>query len=1019
MFPTGDSETPSLSRLVTGVLAGECALFVGAGLSRDSGAPSGADLAYELAEKFLGDSADGMTLADVAALIDAGEGRRALNEYIVDRLNGLSPSETVLAIPKYSWKAIYTTNFDTLVEQAYAGSAEARQRLVPVYSNRDRMDLQLGDVPLYKLHGCITRANTAEGRLTLTPEDFVLYGKIRNRLVARLVDTLSDLPVLYAGFGRSDPDFVSVLLQVEEAAGELAPPRRGYALQPRFTEHEVRRWEQKRVTLVPHTASEFFATLAEAPPAPAPPSVEVARSGLQSRRDGISESLLGDLRRNFDVVDDEIGGDPDAPLFFSGAAPTWSTVAASIDAKRDVADALLEAALVDPLLDNRGTQLLVVHSEAGTGKTTLLRRTAFDMCHDWNRVVIALKPYGELDVLTVEQLQAAIGERVYVVVDNAAKLGRELADFLASARRLRLKITVLVAARTNEWRDAQSAAALRVTEEFELGRLSSDEINRVLDTLAANNGLGLLAGQSRSDQVRAFESRAQKQLLVALREATEGREFDEIIVDEYNNIPTEQGQRAYLLIAALHRFGMLVRAGLLHRSLGVPFTELETAVFRPTERVIIPHQSAGDLDYHYSTRHPLIAEILVDRVLNNERRRVEYYRDLIAELDIGYASDADAYRQLTRGLNRRLLKGFEDPASRRALMAELLELDPLDAYVHQHAAMMEMDLRDYESAAKHLERAIELLPMDPSIRDTEGLLTLRSAEAEPEPVVAEARFGRAEDIFERAITRRPDEPFGYRNLAETYRAWASRAEREDDPEKAAEYRGLAYQTALRGVAACPDAEMLFLILGQLEEEVGEVERARAAFGAALRRNPSAVGARFMASRLEERVGETGSAVAILEDGLGPSGDDPELHARLAQLLAEVAPDRAMDIRSHFEAALLGAARNYRPRLAYAAYLFGQGEFDRAAEHFARLDEIIVPARERFNWRKFAFPGLGGTHSGRVVRVFTEYAWIEFRQGAASVYWRWRADGVGPPALNSTVEYELRFTMKGPVATNVR
>src|SRR6202034_2000691 len=110
--------------------------------------------------------------------------------------------------------------------------------------------------------------------------------------------------------------------------------------------------------------------------------------------------------------------------------------------------------------------------------------------------------------------------------------------------------------------------------DYELGTLSDAEIDRVLDTLESNEQLNALAALSRSQQHDAFTARAEKQLLVALREATEGAAFDDIIVNEYQHIPSDEAKRAYLYVAALHRFNLVTRAPVLHRALGIPLSEL-------------------------------------------------------------------------------------------------------------------------------------------------------------------------------------------------------------------------------------------------------------------------------------------------------------------------------------------------------------------------------------------------------------------------------------------------------------
>jgi tetratricopeptide (TPR) repeat protein len=854
-----------------------------------------------------------------------------MNEWLLERLR-LSPKGALLAIPTFRWKSIYTVNFDTLLEDAFAATAAPIQRVHPLYSDKDPIaKLKPHEVPLYKLHGCISRANSDEGRLILTHEDTALVRQGRTRLFNRLFDDMADFSILFVGFRRQDPDFTSILVDVGQAAGALTGLPRSYALHPGFNDFEARRWEQRRVTLIDMSAEDFFRELTEmlAPDQRAlePEQKTDAMPSILTRKPRLTPEIISNIQQNFEIVDERVRGqEPNTAEFFIGGPPNWAAIAAGVDAKRDVIDDILGTLLTDPLLDRGTSQVVLVHAEAGTGKSTLLRRIAFELALSWDRIVLALKPYGSLDFLDLERVARAAAERVFVIVDDAVPVGREISVLAKNSRETKTKLTVIAAARTNEWREVYEEISIPGIEEFELDKLSLAEIKAVIDTLSRNDKLGLLAGTSEQTKIAAFQERAEKQLLVALREATEGKRFDEIVVDEYDRIPSPDAQRAYLLVAALHRLGILTRAGLLKRSIGIPFTELGHRVFEPAAKIIVPREVLDDTEQYYSTRHELIAQIVYDRKVQSERRSLEFYLDLLRNLDLGYSSDADAFKKISRGKNRQLLRDFKDPASQRELMGQMLELDPSDALVHQHAAMMELDNKNLMEASKHLNRAVELLPTDPSIRDTEGRLALASAIEETDALKANEKFARAEDIFLRNRQRRSDEPFAYRHLAETYTSWS---DRQSDRGKRVQYLSLAYQTLLEGLEKSNSISMLLQYQGELEQKLGNPEEARIAFHRALKDKPGALITRFMAARLEEQVGHPENGLKLLEDGLADSANSPELHYRIAVLMAVLQPGRENEIRAHFEAALLGPIRNYLPRLAFGAYLFSKRDFAKA------------------------------------------------------------------------------------------
>ncbi|MEA2597149.1 MAG: hypothetical protein QOF01_3618 [Thermomicrobiales bacterium] len=659
------SDNPNFEHLRDIIQSGNCVLFLGAGVSMDSGAPTGGQLTQELSKSYFPTEPAYTDLGLVAEAIDAGPGRRDLNSWLTQRFKGLTPQGALLSIPTYHWKSIYTVNFDELLEAAYEQVPNARQRLRPFYSSKDQMEgLGPDEVRYYKLHGSISRANSDDGRLVLSADDMLGVGESRQRFLNRLYDDLHEYTLFYVGFGRLDLDFRQIIAMVEKAASNPQDLRRSYALQPSLTPSQVITWEKKRVTLIGAKAAPFFEELNTALPewaryAPENPPTAPPVSSFTQKFPQVTQHLMLDVARNYEIIDERIKAvEPNTEEFFVGAQPNWGLIASGADAKRDLSDEIMGVVLKDEHLDRGDVQCVLIHAEAGSGKTTLLRRIGVDLALSWHRIVVSLKSIGRIEFVPLERLAQATKKRIYLLIDDATDSAGDLSKLLNKAKHAKTKLTVITNARSNEWRDASVDYNLEGIEQFELKPLSRREIDGVLITLADHNALGHLNEVSYEAQVAAFEKSADKQLLVALREATVGKNFDEIIIDEFDNIPSPDGQKAYLLVAALHRFGIPTRAGLLHRALHLPLKEVGRKVLDPTAKIIIVQQPIGDEDIYYTTRHPVIADIVFDRKLMNERRRREYYEELVTNLDLGYSSDLNAYNKLSRGKNKQLLRDF-------------------------------------------------------------------------------------------------------------------------------------------------------------------------------------------------------------------------------------------------------------------------------------------------------------------------------------------------------------------------
>src|SRR5262249_17893495 len=153
------------------------------------GAPTGRELASELSIELRGRVISD-DLLEVATILQQRVGRGPLVAALRKRLTGLTPTGGIATIPEYAWSAIYTTNFDQLVERAYR---RVGKDLTVVRSNYDWAKLERGDgPPLFKIHGCITE-DTVDGHrsgMVLTEHDYDDHAKYREALFARLAADL-------------------------------------------------------------------------------------------------------------------------------------------------------------------------------------------------------------------------------------------------------------------------------------------------------------------------------------------------------------------------------------------------------------------------------------------------------------------------------------------------------------------------------------------------------------------------------------------------------------------------------------------------------------------------------------------------------------------------------------------------------------------------------------------------------------------------------------------------------------
>ena len=257
------------ANLIQEIKRGNVVLFLGAGASMGSQDNSGKgmlgvrQLIDELSDRFLGGEEKSSTLASVSELAMSEADKTSVQIFIKQLFEHFNPAEFHLKIPLFRWKSIYTTNYDLLIEKAYAQVEDAPKKLVPIYSSTDRVDSLIvsdNDLPYVKLHGCINKIDEHDPPLILTTDQYVTHREKRASLFERLKTLGSSSTILFIGHSLEDSDIRQILQEVNSIT--TSRPRY-YALILDYSEMLGRLWEGKKVSLMKGTFKEFLDSLVE------------------------------------------------------------------------------------------------------------------------------------------------------------------------------------------------------------------------------------------------------------------------------------------------------------------------------------------------------------------------------------------------------------------------------------------------------------------------------------------------------------------------------------------------------------------------------------------------------------------------------------------------------------------------------------------------------------------------------------------------------------------------------------
>ncbi len=239
------SELPAL---VSYVRERRCVLFVGAGLSRPAGYPGWGDLMRHVVDGThaqLGDAArkDELELllaqskfAEVADQCRTLLGRTFFGRMMRDQLarRVAPPAATHKAIVETPYACIVTTNFDTLLEDAFAEWSDFGIPKAPTGMELSQHGTLLLDGAFFilKAHGTIDDDES----MVFTSEDYRRITHANPAFQAVMSSLLLTHAILFVGYSLSDPNFRLLMDSQLTTFGSDAPPR--YALMENVSDSE-------------------------------------------------------------------------------------------------------------------------------------------------------------------------------------------------------------------------------------------------------------------------------------------------------------------------------------------------------------------------------------------------------------------------------------------------------------------------------------------------------------------------------------------------------------------------------------------------------------------------------------------------------------------------------------------------------------------------------------------------------------------------------------------------------------
>ena len=570
------------SSLKSKILDGRCVLFLGAGATKESGGCTGKELS-DYIYRALGDTEVDNT-ASLAyytqELVDHGY-REDIERVIRERFKGIKPSDHFCKLTNIPWKAIYTTNYDDLVEKAYEKNryyncvVNTATALNPIYGDID--------IPLYKINGDINTAFSSGHPLIITLQDLKDAKKTRKLLLQQLMKDLTDTFV-FVGYSFSDQNEI-----VTELLDELSEDERWesvkdkYVIVPTLSKEASLLLKTYRIEPIYSKADEFFAYI----------SSEAERDYTVKLRAQLRRFSNNPFLQNvdvttkryivecFDFYEESEDYSVDGKFFFSGGFPQWGIIKNQYDIARAVKvirnnpnlpaqDSITSTVYREILevLSKNNQARFFINGPAASGKSTLIYRIAYD-----------LSKHGQLNLIYKKQAKYKEGlitsifdyvkepfvisvDDIYVDISEIIKLSNEI-------EKSQLPIALIVASRNSDWSNLVGYYSKKALSHFDMtiemkDTFTKEEAEPFVDKL---HQCGLISFAN-SFEKKSLIKRITKthNIVDALFLLTTNNKIEETIADEFGHLKPET-RFAYSIISLVYRHSQKIRWEVLQRTI--------------------------------------------------------------------------------------------------------------------------------------------------------------------------------------------------------------------------------------------------------------------------------------------------------------------------------------------------------------------------------------------------------------------------------------------------------------------
>lgn len=552
------------SHLTAQLRAGKVVLVLGAGasstsLNRNRQPIIGSSELVNLLASQCGFTYSDEPLTEVFEAAQTILGEHDLKDLLTSHFSNCRPSDDLISIFRYTWRRIYTFNIDDAMH--FAPRNKRIQELQFINAMREkRKDWDGFDkCQVIHLHGL---ASEYDSGIIFSETQYATATISHGPWYEKLGEDFSNYTLLFLGTKLNEPLF---LYHANRFLDRYSQAGRSYLLSPtQPTAIRLQALSNKNIEHLQGSLSDLATTLSELYPDGLSPS-EITDGGMNAPAYSLTPRDIEALRSIYPIARSRLTSSPQyseqnqrhiGKLFYEGYGPTWATILNDVHVTLNQYNTL--SAKIMELLDG-DARVICITGEAGSGKSTLTYAVALEAAESSK---VSVYEYRD-DSTSIKAVFAALKKyndglghsKVLVFIDNLHLYYDELGEVLSDNKYN--FITLLTSCRKSDWNSRIAAHLPGDTVLLNLNRFSERDIPFVIEKVSQYMASPKFTRLSYEDKTQRFRW-SKRQLLIALKEATESQKFEDIIMDELTNVRDQESKFILGVIA----WSTVARAGI-------------------------------------------------------------------------------------------------------------------------------------------------------------------------------------------------------------------------------------------------------------------------------------------------------------------------------------------------------------------------------------------------------------------------------------------------------------------------